>query len=94
MGASGVERYVREMYYSVRLDVDLGRLDPIWMLTDADAEQLLADLGGSEAGNSTLEPRLQLRERSDHEHPCVAYPRERSAVSNPAVQPSRRGCAT
>ena len=61
MGGSSVERYVREMPYSVRFDVDSGRLDPIWMLTDADAVRLLADLGGSEAGTSTLERSLGCR---------------------------------
>lgn len=58
MGGSGIERYVRELPCSVKFDVDSGRLDPIWMLTDADAVRLLADLGGSKAGTSTLERRL------------------------------------
>ena len=61
MGGSGIERYVRELPCSVKFDVDSGRLDPIWMLTDADAVRLLADLGGSKAGTSTLERSLGYR---------------------------------
>ena len=38
-----------------------GRSDPIWALTDADAERLLADLDSSEAGTSTFEPSLGYR---------------------------------
>lgn len=61
MGASSAVSYVTEMPYLVRLHVYSGRLDPIWALADADAERLLADLSGSEADTSTLEPGLGYR---------------------------------
>lgn len=61
MGASSAVSYVTEMPYLVRLHVCSGRLDPIWALADADAERLLADLSGSEADTSTLEPGLGYR---------------------------------
>ena len=57
----GVVCYVSEMPYLVRLHVYSGRSDPIWALTDADAERFLADWDGSEAGTSTLEPGLGYR---------------------------------
>ena len=61
MGGSGVVCYVSEVPYLVRLHVYSGRPDPVWVLTDADAERLLADFDNSGADTSTMEPSLGYR---------------------------------
>ena len=65
-----------------------GRSDPIWALTDADAERLLADFDNSGADTSTLEPSLGYRGFSLSRSAVGSDERSAGGESDVASQPS------